>query len=183
MLDSEFEKLGYPRNSLCSGPGSFPGQSPQSPWILKIMVKTRILLHQPFVLIVEWEDAAWVKEEGIERDSFVVNYLQAVTKPCCCLQNSLRRIGDLQLLWTFSPLYGMNLSTFAILSANMCYSVTTSCLLIAIKCLCAVLCLVAQSCPTLCNPVDCSLPGFSVHGILQARILVRVTMPSSRGSF
>ena len=27
-----------------------------------------------------------------------------------------------------------------------------------------------QSCPTLCNPMDCSLPGSSVHGILQARI-------------
>ena len=27
-----------------------------------------------------------------------------------------------------------------------------------------VLCLVAQLCPTLCNPIDCSLPGFSVHG-------------------
>ena len=31
---------------------------------------------------------------------------------------------------------------------------------------------VAQSCLTLCDPVDCSLPGFSVHGILQARVLV-----------
>ena len=30
---------------------------------------------------------------------------------------------------------------------------------------------VAQSYPTLCDPVDCSLPGSSVHGILQARIL------------
>ena len=30
---------------------------------------------------------------------------------------------------------------------------------------------VGQSCPTLCEPVDCSLPGSSVHGILQARIL------------
>ena len=30
---------------------------------------------------------------------------------------------------------------------------------------------VAQSCPTLCSPVDCSPPGSSVHGILQARIL------------
>ena len=29
----------------------------------------------------------------------------------------------------------------------------------------------AQSCPTLCDPVDCSLPGSSVHDILQARIL------------
>ena len=39
-----------------------------------------------------------------------------------------------------------------------------------------------QSCPTLCNPLDCSLQGFSVHGILQARILEWVAMPSSRGS-
>ena len=31
--------------------------------------------------------------------------------------------------------------------------------------------LVAQSCPTLCNPMHCSPPGFSIHGILQARIL------------
>ena len=30
---------------------------------------------------------------------------------------------------------------------------------------------VAQSCPTLSNPMDCSLPGSSVHGILQARVL------------
>ena len=39
-----------------------------------------------------------------------------------------------------------------------------------------------QSCPTLCDPVDCSPPGFSVHGILQARILEWVAMPSSGGS-
>ena len=30
---------------------------------------------------------------------------------------------------------------------------------------------VAQSCPTLCNPMDCSLPGSSIHGIFQARVL------------
>ena len=28
-----------------------------------------------------------------------------------------------------------------------------------------------QSCPTLCDPMDCSLPGFSVQGIFQARVL------------
>ena len=39
-----------------------------------------------------------------------------------------------------------------------------------------------QLCPTRLQPVDCSLPGSSVHGILQARILERVAMPSSRGS-
>ena len=36
--------------------------------------------------------------------------------------------------------------------------------------------------PAPCNPMDCSPPGSSVHGILQARILEWVTMPSSRGS-
>ena len=39
-----------------------------------------------------------------------------------------------------------------------------------------------QSCPTLCNPMDCSPQGSSVHGILQARIPEWVVMPSSRGS-
>ena len=47
---------------------------------------------------------------------------------------------------------------------------------------CVMLCLVAQLCPTLCDPMDCSPPGSSVHGILQSRILEWVAMPSSRGS-
>ena len=42
--------------------------------------------------------------------------------------------------------------------------------------------LVAQLCLTLCDPMDCSCPGSSVHVILQARILEWVAMPSSRGS-
>ena len=41
---------------------------------------------------------------------------------------------------------------------------------------------VAQSCPTLCDPVDCSSPGSSVHGILQARMLEWVAISFSRGS-
>ena len=47
---------------------------------------------------------------------------------------------------------------------------------------CAVLCLVAQSCQTLCDPMDCSPPGSSVHGILQAKILEWVAISYSRGS-
>ena len=42
---------------------------------------------------------------------------------------------------------------------------------------------VAQSCPTLCDPMDCSPPGSSVHGIFQARILEWVAISFSRGSF
>ena len=41
---------------------------------------------------------------------------------------------------------------------------------------------VAQSCLTLCNPMDCSLPGSSIHGIFQARILEWFDISFSRGS-
>ena len=39
-----------------------------------------------------------------------------------------------------------------------------------------------QSCPTLCDPMNCSLPSSSVHGILQARILEWIAIPFSRGT-
>ena len=42
--------------------------------------------------------------------------------------------------------------------------------------------LVIQSCLTLCDPMDCSPPCSSVHGILQARILGWVAIPFSKGS-
>ena len=41
---------------------------------------------------------------------------------------------------------------------------------------------IAQSCLILCDPMDCSLPDSSVHGIFQARILEWVTASFSRGS-
>ena len=50
-------------------------------------------------------------------------------------------------------------------------------------CVCVCVCvLIAQSCLTLCDPMDCSPQGSSVHGILQARILECVDIPFSRGS-
>ena len=45
----------------------------------------------------------------------------------------------------------------------------------------SLMCLCAQSCPTHCGHVDCSPPGSSVHGILQARIVGWVAISSSRG--
>jgi len=42
--------------------------------------------------------------------------------------------------------------------------------------------LVIQLCLTLCNPMVCSLPGSSVHGVLQARILEWVAIPFSKES-
>ena len=44
-------------------------------------------------------------------------------------------------------------------------------------------CTCAQLCPALCNPVDCSPPGCSVHGIFQARVLEWVAISYSRGIF
>ena len=49
-------------------------------------------------------------------------------------------------------------------------------------CLEKCVCVCTQSCPTLCNPMDCSPPGSSVHGILQARTLEWIVISFSRGS-
>ena len=43
--------------------------------------------------------------------------------------------------------------------------------------------LVAQSCPALCDPMDCDPPGSSVHRILQVRLLEWIDITFSRGSF
>ena len=51
-----------------------------------------------------------------------------------------------------------------------------------IKNACMGACAVTQSCLSLCNPMGCSPPGFSVHGISQARILEWVAVSFSRGS-
>ena len=48
------------------------------------------------------------------------------------------------------------------------------------SCMCMPCAKSLQLCPTLCNPIDCSLTGSSSHGIFQARILKWVAMPSSR---
>ena len=61
-------------------------------------------------------------------------------------------------------------------SVNICKWYTDN---LCTFCICV---LVAQSCPTFCNPMDCSPPGSSVPGILQARILEWVAISSSRGS-
>ena len=45
------------------------------------------------------------------------------------------------------------------------------------------MCVCTQFCLTLCDPMDCSPPGFSVHGILQGRILEWVTISNSKKLF
>ena len=50
---------------------------------------------------------------------------------------------------------------------------------INLMCMCFCCCLVAKSCPILCDPMDCSPPGSSVHGIFQARTLEWVAISFS----
>ena len=51
-----------------------------------------------------------------------------------------------------------------------------------VVCVCVCACSVAKLCPTLSDPMDCTLPGSSVHGIFQERILECVAITSSRRS-
>ena len=62
---------------------------------------------------------------------------------------------------------------------SLCHAVYPCCLSLLWAFLACVLS--RFSCVRLCNPMDCSPPGSSIHGILQARILEWVAMPSSRG--
>ena len=81
--------------------------------------------------------------------------------------------------WAFVKL----ISNFEIpnfLFLPLCSWFSSSCKGSIHACLCAQL---LQSCLTLCNPVDHSPPGSSIHGILPARVLEWVPMPSSRGIF
>ena len=65
---------------------------------------------------------------------------------------------------------------FAVISSSLCQTVTEVFLLF----LYSVLCLVTQSCLTLCDPMDCSAPGSSVHGDLSGKNTGVGCLPSSR---
>ena len=59
----------------------------------------------------------------------------------------------------------------------LCEDILSHLIFIRTKCACA------QSLPTLCNPMDYSLPGSSLHGIFQAKILQWVAISYSRGTY
>ena len=97
-----------------------------------------------------------------------------------------------------APLRYLLLCLFLLSFLNVCGGACSSCgykasfwlfikkISIVFNCLnfsmCCVLSLVAQLCPTLCDLMDCSLPGSSVHGDSPGKILEWVAMPSPRGS-
>ena len=103
---------------------------------------------------------------------------------CICLHlqrlvgDILRKVGASFVKWRRVPKQSMNILAFFCIETN----IKSSLLLLTLVCLFVSCAQLLESCWTLCDPKDCSPPGSSVHGSLQARILEWVAMPSSRGS-
>ena len=68
-------------------------------------------------------------------------------------------------------MFSLNTYTYSTCYVSHCSTCSTSVNRMWFVCVCVCVHLVTQSCPTLCDPMDYSLPGSSVHRILQARIL------------
>ena len=104
---------------------------------------------------------------------------------CSNLNRLLPRLAARLLSWSFPP---VPLEKYFHLSPVLDSPLPGPCLPLnwftpvtsykRVHCCC---CLVSKSCPTLCNPMNCSPPGSSVHRISQARILEWVAISSSRG--
>ena len=108
---------------------------------------------------------------------FYRSHCQLLLLYCKILREFCNRFTCLhQLIETFTNTHIDTFTEYMIIPASNTYSIFT-----AYKEPCATCMLSLQSCPTLCNPMDCSPPGFSVHGIFQARILEWFAMPSSSG--
>ena len=138
----------------------------------------------------------WIRTETVHRKLWVTN----LSKIVCSTNQSLSVYREISMLclpsFSFSFLSPSLLSSPSLLppppktssfiekksgntsSFSTCYPwVMTPIFLYVLK-----VSEVAQLCPTLCDPVDCSPPGSSIHGILQARILESVAISFSMGS-
>ena len=93
--------------------------------------------------------------------------------------NHLRSITGLSK-WVIVPMLFQNSSYLSCHVLHVATTLLTYLLAVTVS-VCRTV-LVAQSCLTLCDPTNCSLPGFSVHGILQAKILEWIAIPFSRGT-
>ena len=126
-----------------------------------------------------WRHSAWARSTWIQKNlqswqaqtNNAITFLQAsqvdsqnLPNPACSHHSLTSHSFSLQL----------HCSTF--------YLSLPPSLFLMLFILCTRPCSVAQACPTFFDPMDCSPPGSSVHGILQARILECVAISYSRGS-
>ena len=109
--------------------------------------------------------------------------IQCALNTCCMpstqqIQQRTRQIRKNLLCWAPSAgeIYILAVNYFPFFGGGVGHSLSI------LYFLCCLLCSLTQSRPTLWNPRDCSLPGSSVHGISQARILEWATVSYSRGS-
>ena len=86
------------------------------------------------------------------------------------LQTKMRKRWKSTVLKKSSAELGQNPTFLAVRPSSLCYTILHACS-------------VTQSCPTLCDLMDYSQPGSSVHGIFQAKILEWVAISFSRGSY
>ena len=131
------------------------------------------LLFHPFCLLVSWE-------------MLLCNCLHASLQLYLPLimHTLLRMFLTLETRFTLFPLFFCFLDQFIL---GHSYYTVTGCVYVCVcacvcVCVCVCVCPVAQLCPTLFDPMDCSTPESSVHGIFPARILGRVAISCSRGS-
>ena len=125
------------------------------------------ILESPEANIV-WEKTRWQRFET-ESD------LQDSDSSIKCFKNTLTNL--LCNLFSFNICAGMIYGTYLYLNKSKRVLTINYDYVFKIR----IHCMHAQSCLTLCNPVDSSLPGSSVHGILQTRKLKQVAISYSRG--
>ena len=106
----------------------------------------------------------------------------ALNYPCCYLYLTVSRVVGIWSMLCSGAFMGrdLQLTLLSQFSLNTFNKIMTSISLEHQKTISEVL--VAQSCPTLCDPMDCGPPDFSVHGISQARTLGYFAISSSSGS-
>ena len=77
--------------------------------------------------------------------------------------------------WVKTHIHKLHYHCYSLHYWNCYFRLLRGCICV---CVCVCVCVCAQSHPTLCNPIYCGLPGSSVHGISQARILEWLPFPS-----
>ena len=121
--------------------------------------------------------------------SHATSHLLPTSTRDLCIPWCLHEVTTLlcSALWPLLALCGQNIDTYCLIDVlgldpwKPCLKSSPESNLLK-ACSKVPVCAVGQVWPTLCNPMDCSLPGSSVHGNFQARILEWVAISSSRGS-